>query len=187
MRKNIIYIWLFTLLGACNSTPAPQTKPLADNDSVPNWVFTPTQENGLASSSCVAWAGNMAAARAQAIANAKADLTLQIETRAKVLDKVINSQQQNNQQMESHSSFTQVSKQVAQQSLIGAIPKEVVFAQIDNQKQLCAFVILENSKNIFDKLINQASVSIDPQSEQALFKEFQMKKTIEELESELNN
>lgn len=185
MKKTLLGATVLAFVAGCQSTPELQSTPLADNDAIPSWVLMPIQENGLASSSCVAWAGNMAAARAQAIANAKADLALQIETRAKVLDKVINSQQQNSQQVDSQSSFTQVSKQVAQQSLIGAVPKEVAFARIDNQKQLCAYVVLENSKNIFDKLVSKAELPLDPQSEEALFKEFQVKKTTEELEAEL--
>ncbi len=173
------------MLGGCNSTPVSQSTALEPNDVVPDWVYFPAYENGLAASNCVMWSGHMSAARAQAIASAKADLALQIETRAQVLDRVVTSQQQNGLETNAQSSFTQVSKQVAQQSLNGAIPKEIAFARIDGQKQLCAFVVLENSKNIFDNMVNQAGMSLDPQSEQALFKEFQLQKTVKELEAEL--
>ncbi|KFZ39047.1 hypothetical protein HR45_01220 [Shewanella mangrovi] len=185
MKKLAVLVGAISILAGCQSTTEPQSTPLEKNDAVPSWVLSPVQEDGLASSSCVAWGGNMAAARAAAIANAKADLALQIETRAKVMDKTINQQQQQNLDVSSSSSFTQVSKQVAQQSLIGAIPQAVAFARIDNQKQLCAFVVLKNSKMIFDKLIAEAKLPLNPQSETMLFKQFQEQKTVEELEAQL--
>ncbi|WP_233768613.1 MULTISPECIES: hypothetical protein [Shewanella] len=186
MKKVLLISASVLMLAACNSTPQSQSTSLADNDSVPSWVFMPTSEKGLASSSCVAWGGNMSAARAQAIANAKADLALQIETRAKVMDKTMNSQSQQGTEVQNKSTFSQVSKQVAEQSLIGAIPKEVAFALIDNQKQLCALVEMENTQPLFDNLLASAGVSLDPSLEANLYKDFRTTKITEELQAELS-
>ena len=186
MKKVILISASVLMLAACNSTPQSQSTPLADNDSVPSWVFMPTSEKGLASSSCVAWGGNMSAARGQAIANAKADLALQIETRAKVMDKTMNTQTQQGSSVQNKSTFSQVSKQVAEQSLVGAIPKEIAFARIDNQKKLCALVEMENTKPLFDNLLASAGVALDPSSEASLYKDFRTTKITEELQAELS-
>ncbi|WP_285163359.1 hypothetical protein [Shewanella goraebulensis] len=187
MKKTLLMSATFLVIVGCNNTPASQSTALAENDAVPSWVYLPTSEKGLASSSCVAWGGNMAVARAQAIANAKADLALQIETRAQVMDKSMNTQSQQGTSVQNKSTFTQVSKQVAEQSLIGAIPKEIAFARIDNQKQLCALVEMENTKPIFDKLLASAGVSMDPNSEAMLYKEFRTTVVTKELEAQLKN
>lgn len=187
MKKLLVITSSMLLLAACGSTPKSQSTPLADNDAIPSWVFLPTSHTGLASSSCVAWGNNMSAARAQAIANAKADMALQIETRAKVMDKTLESQKQSGTEVSNHSSFTQVSKQIAEQSLVGAIPKEIAFARIDNQKQLCALVTMDNTQPIFDKLIKDAGVKLNPKAEALLYKEFRTTKVTAELEEQLKS
>ncbi|PMG27674.1 hypothetical protein BCU94_04150 [Shewanella sp. 10N.286.52.C2] len=187
MKKHLMIASTLLLVGACSSTQEPQSTPLAENDSVPSWVLMPTHETGLASSSCVQWSGNMAASRAQAIANARADLAAQINTKAMVMDKLVNQQQQEDDTTTSSSSFAQVSKQIAEQSLVGAIPKEVAFARIDDQKQLCALVIMENTKPLFDKLIKESGKKLDPNDEAVLYSEFKTQKAMKELEAELSS
>jgi hypothetical protein len=98
----------------------------------------------------------------------------------------MNSQSQQGTEVQNKSTFSQVSKQVAEQSLIGAIPKEVAFALIDNQKQLCALVEMENTQPLFDNLLASAGVSLDPSLEANLYKDFRTTKITEELQAELS-
>jgi hypothetical protein len=186
MMKRHLMVASALLLGACSSTQEPQSTPLSENDSIPSWVLMPTHETGLASSSCVLWSGNMAASRALAIANARADLATQINTKAKVMDKFVNQQTQENEMSNTSSSFSQVSRQIAEQSLIGAVPKEVAFARIDDKKQLCVLVVMENTKPLFDKLLQQSGKTLNPNDEAVLYSEFKTQKAMEELEAELS-
>ncbi|WP_394129022.1 hypothetical protein [Shewanella maritima] len=187
IKKYVCLVGAMALLTACSSTHEPQSTPLSENDSVPSWVFLPKHEQGLASSSCVMWTGNMAASRAQAIANARADLATQINTKAMVMDKLVNEQTQQNNKTQTSSNFAQVSKQVAQQNLVGSTPEEVVFARIDDQKQLCVLVVMKDTKVVFDKLLEQSGKNLDPNDEVALYSEFRAQKTMEQLEAELSS
>lgn len=186
MMKKYLTVASALILGACSSTQAPQSTPLAENDSVPSWVLMPTHATGLASASCVLWSGNMAASRAQAIANARADLATQINTKAMVMDKLVNQQTQENEASMTSSSFAQVSKQIAEQSLVGALPKEVAFARIDDKKQLCVLVVMENTKPLFDKLIQESGKTLNPNDEAVLYSEFKTQRAKQELEAELS-
>ena len=87
MKKFLPIIAALTL-SACSSTEKSQSEPLAKDDSVPSWVLLPVSDNGLASSSCVPWSGNMSIDRAQALAAARADLAQQIQIKASVMDKL---------------------------------------------------------------------------------------------------
>lgn len=186
MKKYLMVASALLLVGGCSSTQEPQSTPLSENDSIPSWVLMPTHETGLASSSCVLWSGNMAASRAQAITNARADLATQINTKAMVMDKLVNQQTQEDETSTTSSSFAQVSKQIAEQSLVGALPKEVAFARIDDKKQLCVLVVMENTKPLFDKLLQQSGKKLNPNDEAVLYSEFKNQKAMEELEAELS-
>ncbi len=186
MKKYLMVASALLLVGGCSSTQEPQSTPLSENDSIPSWVLMPTHETGLASSSCVLWSGNMAASRAQAITNARADLATQINTKAMVMDKLVNQQTQEDETSTTSSSFAQVSKQIAEQSLVGALPKEVAFARIDDKKQLCVLVVMENTKPLFDKLLQQSGKKLNPNDETVLYSEFKNQKAMEELEAELS-
>lgn len=183
MRNKLLILAVAGVITACGTTPQ-KSQPLAENDSVPSWVLQPTApEGGLASSSCVVWTGNMAASRAQAIANARADLVTQISAKAQVMDTLINKQTQQQDSTTTNSSFTQISKQVAEQSLVGAIAKEIGFARLDGKKQLCALVTMENTKTLFDKLIETSGKNLSPNDEDMLYREFKLKTTTDELKA----
>ncbi|MDO6610738.1 LPP20 family lipoprotein [Shewanella sp. 2_MG-2023] len=187
MNKFIFIIGLITFLCACNSTAQTESMPLDSNDSIPSWVLMPTSETGLASSSCVLWGGNMSAARGQAIANARADLATQIQIRAKVMDQTKNSQIQQGLEVQTQSSFYGVSNQVAEQSLTGAKTKEIAFARLDNQKQLCALVEMENTEALFEKLLTAAGATIDPSSREAMYIDFRTTEITKELQMQLDS
>ena len=185
--KKLLPVIAALALGACSSTQQTQSEPLAKNDSVPSWVLLPVSDKGLASSSCVPWSGSMSTDRAQAIAAARADLSQQIQVKASVMDKLYRRKAQSNDELNVGGTFEQVSKQVAQQSLVGAVPQEVAFAKLDGVKQLCTVVGMSNTQETFNNLVAQSGKRLDPSSREALYEEFKAQKAMKDLEKELDN
>jgi hypothetical protein len=186
MKKLLPVIAALTL-GACSSTEQVQSEPLAKNDSVPSWVLLPVSDQGLASSACVAWSGSMSTDRAQAIAAARADLSQQIQVKASVLDKLYQRKVESHDELNVGGTFEQVSKQVAEQSLVGAIPQEIAFAKLDGVKQLCTLVVMSNTQDTFNNLVAKSGKQLDPNSREALYEEFKAQKAMQDLEKELEN
>lgn len=187
MMKKLLSVMAALALGACSNTEKNQSQPLAKNDSVPSWVFLPVSEKGLASSSCVRWSGNMTTDKAQAIAASRADLVQQIQVKASVMDRLYQRKAQSNEQLNIGGTFEQVSKQIAEQSIVGAIPEKIAFARLDGQKQLCALVVMSNTQETFSNLVAKSGKRLDPSSREALYEEFKAQKAMKDLEKELNN
>lgn len=185
MRKTLLCMALLGLT-ACNSTPAPNSTPLAANDAIPQWVLLPVSDRGLAASACVPWSGNMAVDKAQAVAVARASLAQQIQLKAQVMDKMYMRRTDAEGATSSGGSFEQVSKQIADNSLVGSVPKEVAFAKLDNRKQLCVLVDMPATDKAFDNLVQQSGRKLNPMSKQALYEEFRAQKAQKELEAELD-
>lgn len=103
------------------------------------------------------------------------------------MDKLYLRKAQSNDELNAGGTFEQVSKQVAQQSLVGAVPQEVAFAKLDGVKQLCTFVVMNNTQETFSNLVDQSGKRLDPNSREALYEEFKTQKAMKELEKELEN
>ncbi|RYV02385.1 hypothetical protein SOPP22_10045 [Shewanella sp. OPT22] len=185
--KKLLMLSATLALAACNSTPTTESEPLHSDDSVPSWVLQPTMENALASSSCVPWSGNLSVDKAQAVSAARADLTQQIKVKAAVLDKLYQRKVQTEQETNVGGTFEQVSKQVAEQNLVGSKPEKVAFAKLNNIKQLCVLVSMPDPKKAFDDLLEKSGKRLDPTSKAALYEEFKTQKAMKELEQELSN
>ncbi len=184
MKKTLLLTSLLAL-AACNSAPQTESASLHKDDNIPGWVLNPTAEAALASSSCVPWSGNLSADRSQAISAARADITQQINVKASVLDKLYQRKMQSENSISTGGTFEQVSKQVAQQNLVGSKPQKVAFAKIDNQKQLCVLVTMADPKKAFEDLVKGSERQLDPTSKAALYEEFKAQKAMKELEQEL--
>ncbi|WP_351088909.1 hypothetical protein [Shewanella sp. S1-49-MNA-CIBAN-0167] len=185
MKKLLPLVAVITL-AACSSTVDTQSTPLANNDAIPDWVLLPLSDSGLASSSCVPWSGNMSTDRAQAIAAARADLVQQVQIKASVMDRLYQRKTQSDKLVNVGGTFEQVSKQVAEQNLSGSIPQKVAFARLDGVKQLCTFVVMKNTEETFDNMVEQSGKRLDPGSREALYEEFRAQKAMKELEKELD-
>ncbi|PYE35153.1 LPP20 lipoprotein [Idiomarina fontislapidosi] len=203
MKKTLLVLSVTGLLAACSSQPQQPTEQQMQqqaqqqtnrdvqkvtgnvNDTAPGWVFNPQSDKGLAASSCVDWSGNMAVDKPQAIAAARADLTQQIQVKASVLDKLYNRKVQAEDGSSVGATFEQVSKQVASETLVGSTPEEMSMARIDGKKYLCALVVLDETRDTFDAIIDASKRTIDPQSKEALYEEFRAQKAMKELEAEL--
>ncbi|CUA83902.1 hypothetical protein [Pseudidiomarina woesei] len=186
--KGLLALGAVMTLAACSSNDGANTmREVTKNeqDNAPSWVFNPVVDGALASSQCVQWSGQMQIDRAQVIAAARNDLAQQIRTRAAVLDKTYSSKTTEGVQAEVSSSFEQASQQLSSEVLEGSVPKEVTLAQIDGQKQLCALVVMDEPKQLFDNMMNMSGVDADPMSEQAMYETFMLEKTKAELEAML--
>lgn len=182
--KRLTLLMMAGLLTACASQPdetaAPET-----TSGIPSWVLSPVSDDGLASSACVPWSGHMTVDRAQAIAAARADLSLQIETKASVLDRLYMRNTVSDAQSTQGGTFEQVSKQVASQSLQGAAPREIVLTEINEQEMLCAFVVMPQTREVFDQIVGDSNRQLNPMSREAMYEEFRTQKALETLEREL--
>lgn len=188
--KKVLTLAAALALTACatkqETTPAPAPAPSAPishgtNDNAPDWVFMPQSDKGLASSACVNWSGSMSVDRAQAIATARADLAQQIEVKASVLDKLYSRKTSSGDSEHVGGTFEQVSQQLSNETLAGSKPEKISFATIDNKKFLCALVVLENTREVFDSLVEGSERQLDPMSTEALYEEFKAQKAMQEL------
>jgi len=193
LKKSLLALSLGALLSACASAPESSaidtTREVTGNplDNAPSWVFLPKSDKGLAASSCVEWTGNMSIDRPHSIANARADLAQQINIKASVLDKLYNRKLQAEGKSDVGSTFEQVSKQIASESLANSTPEEISLATLDGKKYLCTLVVLSQSENTFDDLVEGSGRQLDPQSKAALYEEFRAQKAMKDLEKELES
>ena len=91
-RINLASITLAAsvLLTACGGTTPVKEEVAAPAvvDPYPEWVYNPIIENGLAAASCVPIpSSNISVAKKQTVANARADIALQINVKVKAMDK----------------------------------------------------------------------------------------------------
>lgn len=180
--KIIMFLVSATLLAACAAQPELDE---SSGPEIPQWVTNPISEAGLASSSCVPWSGHMTVDRAQAISAARADLTAQIEIKSSVLDRLYMRNTTSDTQSTQGGTFEQVSQQVASQRLQGAVPQEIAMVDINEQQMLCAFVVMPDTRDVFDEIVEQSNRRLDPNSREALYEEFRTQKAVENLEREL--
>jgi len=188
MKKILTLATAIALTACASNQPAPAAPdPVAApmnhsaNDKAPDWVFMPKSNKGLASSACVKWSGSMTVDRAQAIATARADLSQQIQVKASVLDKLYSRKTTSGDSEHVGGTFEQVSQQISNETLSGSKPEQVSFATIDGKKFLCALVVLENTREVFDTLVDGSNRTLDPMSTEALYEEFKAQKAMDEL------
>ena len=175
------------ILASCASVPKEISKP-DPSSGLPDWVANPTIEDGIASSECVPWSGDMSLDRAEAVAKARADLTKQIEIRVKAMDKTYARKVKTAGGITTGGTFETVSKQVANRNLNASQVNKVGMVDINGTQHLCAMVVFgrEVNKQIFEDLISASQVTpqISPQDESVLWEEFKAYKGHQELDKE---
>lgn len=176
------------ILISCTTVPKQAPEPETPVSTLPDWVANPTIEDGIASSDCVPWSGDMSLDRAEAVAKARADLTKQIEIRVKAMDKTYARKVKTAAGVTSGGTFESVSKQVANRNLNASQVNKVGMVNINGVQHLCTMVVFgrEANRRIFEDLIqtSQASSQISPQDESVLWEEFKAYKSQQELERE---
>ena len=145
------------------------------------------REDGFASAQCVPYSGNMSIDRQLAIANARTDLAQQLETKVAALDKVFRERTDVSSGVSSGSTFSSVSKQLTQQTLIGTRPERVDFVEIDGNKNLCVLLTMgrEKTLSLFDNMLDASQRSVQPDVREVLLQEFKGAEAQKDLNREL--
>lgn len=166
-----------TLLSGCAGKPAETTA------SLPDWIMTPMVVDGIASTSCVRDTGNFNLDRAQATASARASLTKEIGVRVQAMDKEYQRSSTGGGLSETGGTFESVSRQVANEYIVGSRPAKVEFVDINGQRNLCVMVAMqpEATKGLFDSIMRQSKRALSPHSEEILYEEFRAAKAQQEL------
>jgi len=185
-KIHLLTLPAIALLGACSSSPTEETSV----GSIPSWILNPQIEDGIAVSECVIWSGNMSIDKQQAVANARTSLAQRIETRVSALDKSYREKIETAAGgVQSGSTFTSVSKQVTQQTLVGTTPVKADIVNIAGNDNLCVLVAIgqQATKNVFDELVKTAKRPMSAAQEDVLYQEFKAQRASEELNREISN
>lgn len=183
MSLKLLSLSSVVFLAACSSAPV-ETTSVGD---IPSWVLNPQVEDGIAVSECVLFSGNMSIDKQQALANARTSLAQRIETRVSALDKSYRDKVEVASGVESGSTFSSVSKQVTQQTLVGTNPIKTDITKIAGKDNLCVLVGIgqQSTKEIFDQLISEANLPMNAQQKDVLYAEFKAQRAEEQLDKEL--
>ena len=187
MKKKLLVLGCAALLAACASTEQAAQAPQQSGADLPVWVLNPYIEDGFASAQCVPYSGNMSIDRQLAVANARTDLAQQLETKVAVLDKVFRERTDVSSGVSSGSTFSSVSKQLTQQTLIGTRPERVDFVEIDGKKNLCVLLTMgrEKTLSLFDNLLEASERNVQPSTREVLLQEFKGAEAQKDLNREL--
>jgi hypothetical protein len=167
---------LSVLVTACASGPSGKSA------NYPSWVMVPSIEDGIAAAACVPASGNITTDRAQATSQGRVDLAQQINIQVRAMDKTYLDKVETNGKLTSGSTFSQVSRQLTEQSLTGSRVTKAAFANED--KEFCVLVTLgaSSTKELFDQIIKQSAAPLSPKDEDILYQEFNAQKAQEEMD-----
>lgn len=176
------------VLAGCSDKPTMPQEAEPTKSSIPSWVLVPIIENGIAATDCVASSGNFSIDRKQAIANARVDLSQQIETKVKAMDKTYARKTDTNRGSSVGGTFESVSKQITQLSLNGARPIKAELVDLDSKSHLCVMVALSPTftDELFGNIIKKSGVNLNPNDEAVMREEFKAYKAQQEMEAEFN-
>jgi len=184
MSLKLLSLSGLVFLTACSSTPPAETTSVGD---IPSWILNPQVEDGIAVSECVLFSGNMSIDKQQAVANARTSLAQRIETRVSAMDKSYRDKVEVASGVESGSTFSSVSKQVTQQTLVGTNPIKTDITKIAGKDNLCVLVAIgqQSTKAYFDQLVDKAALPMNAAEKDVLYAEFKAQRAEELLDKEL--
>ena len=181
-RRFTSAAWMLALsLAACGPAKVDLTPPPSDKslDNMPSWMMKPPDEVGYLFSTATATSQDMQMAIDKAKTAAQAQLAQQMETRLENLTK--NFQEETGLAVGSQllSEFTNATKTVAQQTLVGARIKEQKMVQ--DKGVYRSYVLMSLPLGEANQvLINQVKTN------QELYTRFRSTQAFEELEKEIN-
>lgn len=186
LRKRTLSIALaITYLAGCSSSEQIQDTSVGQ---IPQWILSPTIENGIAVSDCVLFSGNMSIDRKQAIANARVLMAGEIESKVEGLDETYQDKIQVNGESTSGSSFSSVSKQVTEKTLVGSRTKRTDIVNIAGKDNLCVLMGIEEgeTRELFERLVKSSNRNLSPSQEDVLYQQFKAKQARERLKEAVN-
>ncbi|MDA7745902.1 hypothetical protein N8878_01035 [Psychromonas sp.] len=184
-KVNLIALPAILLLTACSSSNPTQETVVGQ---IPSWILNPQVEDGIAVSECVLWSGNMSIDRQHAISNARTALAQRIESRVSALDKSYRDKVEVTSGAESGSTFSSVSKQITEQTLVGTTALKTDIVKIAKKDNLCVLVAIgqQSTKKVFDELIKAADRPMNSSQKNELYQQFKSQQT-EKMDQELEN
>jgi hypothetical protein len=142
----------------------------------PEWVANPSADEGFAATECVRDSGRLSADRQVALGKARAGIARQFDQRVAAMDKAWAGLRDPGAatQPGGATPFALVAKPVAEQMLAGLPPSRVEYVDIDDVRQLCAMVTVEDeqAKQVFERVLTASGETIDAAAHDALYKEF---------------
>jgi hypothetical protein len=185
VKPLIASLFIAGMLSACSSTSDSTAS--SSRVNVPDWVLNPVVENGIAAADCIKYSGNISIDQKMAVANARLALAQQIETRIEGLDKTFANRVDANDKTTVGSTFSSVSKQLTKQTLRGSRVVKADIVDIGGKDYFCALTTLspELTKTLFQDLVKETKLKIDPKDEQFLYQEFKAFKAEQDLEKEI--
>ncbi|MEG3754594.1 hypothetical protein [Psychromonas arctica] len=182
--KSLLSLSTLVLLTACSTSDPVQETAVGD---IPGWILNPQIDDGIAVSECVLWSGNMSIDKQQAVANARTSLAQRIETRVSAMDKTYRDKIEASSGVESGTTFSSVSKQVTQQTLVGTNPIQTDIVDIADKTNLCVLVGIgqQSTQAIFDQLISASERTVNAQQKDILYQEFKAERADLALDKEI--
>ncbi len=183
IKKYMMPVAAAVFLAACSSTPKQGANELTS--SIPAWVLNPVIDDGIAATACVNFSGNMNIDKSQTVASARAGIAKQITVKVKAMDKTYARKTETGDKLVTSNVFESVSKQLAEQSLVGSRPEKVEIVDIAGKQQLCTMVTLkpEVTEKLFKDIVKNSGQQVAAQDEAILFEEFKAHKAQQELET----
>ncbi|MGR0278166.1 hypothetical protein ACUM5Y_03845 [Marinomonas dokdonensis] len=181
MKKLAFYPVASLFLFACSSNDVQETS-IGD---IPEWVMSPSIENGIAVSDCTIYSGNLSIDRKQAIANARVLLAAEIESKVESLDETYTDKNQIDNESTSGTSFSSVSRQYVNQTLNGSRTLKTDIIDIDGQNNLCVMVGIEEgrTKELFDAIVKASDRKLSADDEAVLYQQFKAQQARERLDA----
>ncbi|HDY92395.1 MAG TPA: hypothetical protein ENH67_08500 [Pseudoalteromonas sp.] len=160
------------LISGCNSTPKNNASEMGMK--IPSWVLNPTTESGLIASSCVVASNSFAMDKTEATTQARAELANQLDTRIASLQEQYSEKITNPDETVSKSKFLSTTTQFTEQALRTSKVIKVDYAQMADQKNLCALVTVteEGAQSLFKQVMKKAPVKLSPENETLLYLNF---------------
>jgi len=186
MQLKMLSLSSLVFLAACSATPVPVVETTSVG-AIPSWILNPQVDDGIAVSECVLFSGNMSIDKQQALANARTSLAQRIETRVSAMDKSYRDKVEVASGVESGSTFSSVSKQVTQQTLVGTNPIKTDIVQIAGKDNLCVLMAIgqQSTKAFFEQLVDAAKRPMNATQKDLLYAEFKAQRAEEQLDLEL--
>lgn len=181
IKTSVIAVAALTM-AACSSTGSFQS-------DIPEWVLAPQIENGIASTECVESSNNFTVDRNMATSLARASLVQQIRLKVQVMDKTYNERIDASGQSVTGSTFSSVSRQVANMSIQGAEMTKSDIVEINGQPNVCVQVALnpERTTMLLQEVVAKSGRELSIDDESVLYQEFKAYKAQQELEQALKD
>jgi len=175
---------ILSLLGGCANQQAINQGELAD---VPEWILSPSVEEGIAESACVPWSGNMSIDKDEASHIARDRMAKQIELRAAGMTKAFADKTTTSTGMNTGTTFESVSRQIFDQTLSGTKPTKAGLFTIDKNKQFCVMVEVspENTEKLYQNIVSKAGAKLSADDNAVLLQQFKAWKAQNDLDERL--